>query len=258
MILIPQYRTARRASAAGAWAPSMLSGIYAYYDATDISTLWKDTAGTDPVTTAGDLVARIDDLSGNGHHLLQATSGSRGAYASGGGITMDGTADVYLESTAASNTALPVYLACAYTRGTSSTALGLFRFGGATTEHASLAQTASDPTGRLLTYIRDTTVGQILVNTANNSWPVSTKKVIDGLSINGTTDAQVNNGTLGTGANTWSGADTIAAPKAGVCGLSGGAASAGTFWAGIIALANPGSDRANAKQWLADIAGVTL
>lgn len=39
--------------------------------------VWKDTAGTIPATADGDLVARIDDRSGNGHHLLQATAVNR-------------------------------------------------------------------------------------------------------------------------------------------------------------------------------------
>lgn len=41
-------------------------------------TVWADTAGTIPATVnAANGVARIDDLSGNGYHLTQATSGSR-------------------------------------------------------------------------------------------------------------------------------------------------------------------------------------
>jgi len=43
----------------------------AWYDPSDVSTLWKDTAGTDPVTAQGDIVARVEDKSGNGGHLTQ-------------------------------------------------------------------------------------------------------------------------------------------------------------------------------------------
>jgi hypothetical protein len=41
--------------------------VVAMYDATDASTLWADTSATTPATTT---VQRIDDLSGNGNHLL--------------------------------------------------------------------------------------------------------------------------------------------------------------------------------------------
>lgn len=42
-----------------------------------LDTCWKDTAGTIPCTAAGDLVARIDDLSGNGNHITQGATASR-------------------------------------------------------------------------------------------------------------------------------------------------------------------------------------
>ena len=47
------------------------------YDFSDISTMWQDTAGTTAVTAVDQLVARVDDLSGNSNHLIQSTSGSR-------------------------------------------------------------------------------------------------------------------------------------------------------------------------------------
>lgn len=45
----------------------------AWYDMTDLSTMWQDTGGTTPVTAAGQQCARLDDKSGNGHHATQAT-----------------------------------------------------------------------------------------------------------------------------------------------------------------------------------------
>lgn len=47
------------------------------YDFSDLSTMFQDTAGTIPVTAVDQLVARVNDLSGNGNHLIQSTSGSR-------------------------------------------------------------------------------------------------------------------------------------------------------------------------------------
>lgn len=66
-----------------------------WYDPSDLSTVWQDTAGTVPAS-ANDPVARIDDKSGNGHHATQATVGSRpilrtdGRYAY---LEFDGTDD---------------------------------------------------------------------------------------------------------------------------------------------------------------------
>lgn len=62
----------------------------AWYDPSDLSSLWKDTSATDPVTTPGDAVARIDDKSGNGGHLTQTTAGSRPLY------QMDSSGNPYL------------------------------------------------------------------------------------------------------------------------------------------------------------------
>ena len=48
-----------------------------WYDPSDFSTMFKDTAGTDPVTAAGDAVALIRDKSGRGNHASQSTLASR-------------------------------------------------------------------------------------------------------------------------------------------------------------------------------------
>lgn len=51
-----------------------------YWDFGDKSLLFQDTAGTVPVTAAGQSVARATDKSGNGKHLTQATAGLRPIY----------------------------------------------------------------------------------------------------------------------------------------------------------------------------------
>lgn len=48
-----------------------------WIDPQDLSTMFQDTAGTVPVTAAGQKVARINDKSGNGNHLTQSTSGNQ-------------------------------------------------------------------------------------------------------------------------------------------------------------------------------------
>lgn len=50
-------------------------------DPNDPATLFQDTAGTTPVTTPGQSVARVSDKSGRGNHATQATAGSRPVYA---------------------------------------------------------------------------------------------------------------------------------------------------------------------------------
>lgn len=49
----------------------------AWYDPSDLTTMFQDTAGTTPVTDVGQAVARINDKSGNGNHATQATLANR-------------------------------------------------------------------------------------------------------------------------------------------------------------------------------------
>ena len=51
-----------------------------WYDPSDLTTLFQDTAGTTPVTTPGQTVARINDKSGRGFHATQSTTASRPTY----------------------------------------------------------------------------------------------------------------------------------------------------------------------------------
>lgn len=63
--------------------PSMLFGpgdLGTFIDASDISTLWQDTARTTPVTTTGQPIGRVDDLSGVGLYLSQSTELNKPTY----------------------------------------------------------------------------------------------------------------------------------------------------------------------------------
>lgn len=51
-----------------------------WYDPSDLTTMFQDTAGTTPVTTPGQTVARINDKSGRGNNATQATTASRPTY----------------------------------------------------------------------------------------------------------------------------------------------------------------------------------
>lgn len=62
------------------------SEVGAWWDLSDISTLWQDSARTTPVTADSDPLGCVDDKSGNGNHLLQATAGNRPLYKTSGGF----------------------------------------------------------------------------------------------------------------------------------------------------------------------------
>jgi hypothetical protein len=73
-------RLRRAAPYPGGWLPYDLfaNGEQgAWYDPSDLSTLFQDSDGTIPVTGIGQPVGRVLDKSGNGNHLIQPTAVSR-------------------------------------------------------------------------------------------------------------------------------------------------------------------------------------
>jgi hypothetical protein len=79
MIINPGMRRsgARRFSPAALFAASE-TGVW--YDPSDLTTLFQDTAGTTPVTAVGQTVALMLDKSGRGNHATQATAAQRPTY----------------------------------------------------------------------------------------------------------------------------------------------------------------------------------
>lgn len=87
------------------WSPAPLfagRAKGAWFDPSDKTTLWQDSAGTVPVTTDGQPVGRIRDLSGNGCHAIQTVSAARPVWRTAGGLSwieFDGVDDCLIAST---------------------------------------------------------------------------------------------------------------------------------------------------------------
>ena len=87
----------------------------AWYDPSDLSTVWQDAAGTTPAT-AGDPVGRIDDKSGNGNHATQSTSTARPTLQTSGGLyylDFDGVDD-FMKSSSFTALSQPISTAVAF------------------------------------------------------------------------------------------------------------------------------------------------
>ena len=64
--------------------PSNVAGLSLWYDISDLSTLFQDSAGTTPVTSDGDPVGRINDKSGNGFYCSQSIVSAKPTYKTDG------------------------------------------------------------------------------------------------------------------------------------------------------------------------------
>jgi len=98
------------------WTPKKLftaGEAGAWYDPSDISTLFMDAAGTVPVTADGDPVGMMKDKSGNGNHATQTLSASRPTYRTDGvkkWLQGDGVDDYLVISSSLINVATSVIM----------------------------------------------------------------------------------------------------------------------------------------------------
>jgi len=84
------------------WQPATLgTNLVNWYDASDITTLWQNTAGTTPVTASGQTVLRWNDKSGNGNHLTISSGGP--AYTTG---VMNALPVIYFNGNKLANTSV--------------------------------------------------------------------------------------------------------------------------------------------------------
>lgn len=98
----------------------------AWFDPSDMATLFQDDAGAVPVTAANQAVGMIRDKSGNGHHATQATEASKPMLRTAGGLwwlEFDGVDDS-LVTPNIPFTSVAMYISAAV-RKTSDAALGV-------------------------------------------------------------------------------------------------------------------------------------
>lgn len=60
--------------------PDQLNGLWGWWDFSDATTMFTTSGGSTNVASNNDPIGRIEDKSGNGHHLTQATSANRPYY----------------------------------------------------------------------------------------------------------------------------------------------------------------------------------
>lgn len=162
----------------------------AWYDPSDLSTLFQDAAGTVPVTADGDPVGLMMDKSPNGNHAIQSVAASRPTYRTDGTLhwlEADGIDDHMLVS----GSALDSTTDQMYVIGMTMEAIGNFPaiFGGSNTNGFSLIYNG---TTRQRRPFMSTTAGDSIGN-ASVATPLSTavvRRVIWDRSVGTATDLE--------------------------------------------------------------------
>lgn len=143
------------AGATAIWTPASASGLK-LWGKKGVG-WWQDTAGTTPAVVTNDPIARVDDQSGNGNNLTQATASKQGKLSSLGGIALDAVDDSI-------NIAHPAFN---YERTQPWTIFVKFRVNGLAAARMLISKVTN--TSFVGFYIIVTTSGQIQVVLANSS-----------------------------------------------------------------------------------------
>lgn len=88
----------------GAWSPLSLSPL-AWWQPGDFTTAFQDSAGSTPITAAGQTVGRLNDKSGNGKSAIQATPANEPLLTPGLGIRQSDTTDTIVATLTTGGTA---------------------------------------------------------------------------------------------------------------------------------------------------------
>lgn len=127
------WQDARSGGGAAAFDPASLfsSGEQGFwYDPSDFSTMFQDSAGTTPVTAVGQPVGKILDKSGRGNHASQSTAAARPVLQQDGNgkyyLAFDGVDDKLLSTSIDFSGTNEATLAVAFSRANDTTAGYIF------------------------------------------------------------------------------------------------------------------------------------
>lgn len=213
----------------------------AWYDPSDLSTLFQDSAGTTPVTADGDPVGYMADKSGNGNHATQSIAASRPVYRTDGTLhwlEFDGVDDFI---------GLAFTQAIGYSRVSGINIISLtddsYIFSGNTTR-STLYKRIATATNALTMYNGTNGPESVAPNllVASEEYLTGPDKLYFNQVLESTADAGDDTGT-----------------GLYIGGGSGGTSNSQILFYGVVQFADPtDTKRQNAEKYMAEKAGVTL
>lgn len=253
----------------GGWAAFSPNALFAaseeggWYDPSDLSTVWQDSARTTPGAVDSP-VGALDDKSGNGNHLTQGTAGSRPILRQSGSLfylERDGTDD-WLESAAAFTLQAGWTLgaAASFTAGADTTTASLLALEASSTNYFILGmrQSIEEARSALRGASASPAVSLTTATGGTDSYPDAVAAVLVSRFQALSHDIRVNGTTLATEVTTWD-AQTVASAKL-VYGRAGVVTVVPTNLYAAIALARipSAAELTNIEAWLASKSSVTL
>lgn len=248
------------------WTPANLfaSGeAGAWYDPSDLSTVWQDSARTTPGAVDSP-VGALDDKSGNGNHMTQATADNRPILRQSGSLyylERDGIDDeLFTGADFTLQAGWTLAVAASYAAGADTGTRGIVSLAASSTNYLVLGLRQSIEEGRssLRGASASPAVSPTTATAGTNSYPAAAPAVIVSRFQALSHDIRVNGTTGDTETTTWDD-QTVASARFGFRDAGGGSVIAADLYAAVALQRVPtAAELDKLEAWLASKAGVTL
>jgi hypothetical protein len=186
--------------------PTDIAGLVAWYDFSDLTTLFQDTARTVPITADGQAIKGVTDKSGVGNHLSEATNGPSYKVAIQNSLSVarfDGTND-QLSATITADTSRTTFIVAKKTAAPSGVNKGLVGMG--TASHIFYTNSVGHATSYLF-FQNEAAGSTVLTGSTATAWTTVVAR-LNGLSsldmyANGGTGVNVNPNDADVGGTAW-------------------------------------------------------
>jgi hypothetical protein len=248
------------------WTPAKLFAggeAGAWYDPSDLSTVWQDSARTTPGAVDSP-VGAIDDKSGNGNHMTQATANARPILRQSGSLyylERDGSNDeLFTGADFTLQAGWMLSAAASYVAGADTATRGIVSLAASSTNYLLLGLRQSIEEGRsaLRGASASPAVSVTTATAGSNSYPSASPAVIVSRFQALSHDIRVDGVTGDTEVTTWDD-QTVASARFGFRDAGGGSPIAANLYAAVALQRVPtAAELDKLEAWLAGKAGVAL